>query len=830
MTNEKERNWFKMQEKLNKRECENTYGRGEWTSLIKNVIGVSARESVWVGCAYLLGHIQMLFGTYPVGLALLCASGSHTVAVLIGTVLASLSVGVTPAVYICALAVAALVRLLSWTLRDDVGERRLLIDRMKKCVSSKTDDRSGVQSADRDESAAVKGRSGAVAVVARLFSERVRLRMVTVAVCALIIGLYRFFSGGFQYYDFFATLFLVAVTSAATMAYAVGLEESGQAPVMQKISRTVLLFSTVWAANQLYQDRFLLAVALAVFFTLYLTEREGILWGCVTGVACGIGYMPLYAPGFLPMAPVYLFFREQKRAGLGVLLSVVVCHVWAVYVGGASVLLWMLPASLAGATLFSLAQRFFSKEEEASEQDEDGECLRLRMEGVRHQDSNDRFRGISEAFSSLSEMFYNLSDRFRRPGTLDLRRICDASFDRFCPQCPNQSRCWGLEYAATLDTVNRLIEALHTRGRVTHAQIPDALTRRCKSVELILEDINRECAKLTGELLNNNRTEIFAMDYESAANIINDALEEDDGEYRFDTELEQRVADYLIDAGVRASGVTVYGKRRRQIMVRGVSVDQARVTVETLRADLSEMCGMELSHPRFEVNSGGATMSLQARKRIAVLGAHRNLSSDGGISGDTVNLFSNKKDYFYALISDGMGAGREAALTSGLCSVFMERMLRAGNRAGTSLRMLNNMIRSRGADSTRECSSTVDLLELDLMTAEACFIKSGAAPSFVVRGQVVHRLQAGSAPIGIIGTLDAEHHDFSLRAGDTVVMISDGIMNDDPECEWLISYLRGAGGRPPEEIVTRICDRAHASEKRDDCSVVVLRITVAAEE
>ena len=116
------------------------------------------------------------------------------------------------------------------------------------------------------------------------------------------------------------------------------------------------------------------------------------------------------------------------------------------------------------------------------------------------------------------------------------------------------------------------------------------------------------------------------------------------------------------------------------------------------------------------------------------------------------------------------------------------------------------------------------------MTAEACFIKSGAAPSFVVRGQVVHRLQAGSAPIGIIGTLDAEHHDFSLRAGDTVVMISDGIMNDDPECEWLISYLRGAGGRPPEEIVTRICDRAHASEKRDDCSVVVLRITVAAEE
>ena len=159
----------------------------------------------------------------------------------------------------------------------------------------------------------------------------------------------------------------------------------------------------------------------------------------------------------------------------------------------------------------------------------------------------------------------------------------------------------------------------------------------------------------------------------------------------------------------------------------------------------------------------------------------------------------------------------------------MERMLRAGNRAGTSLRMLNNMIRSRGADSTRECSSTVDLLELDLITAQACFIKSGAAPSFVVRGQIVHRLQAGSAPIGIIGTLDAERHDFGLRVGDTVVMISDGIMNDDPECEWLSAYLQQAGGRPPEEIVARICNHARRGEKRDDCSAIALRIIEVSE-
>jgi stage II sporulation protein E len=320
------------------------------------------------------------------------------------------------------------------------------------------------------------------------------------------------------------------------------------------------------------------------------------------------------------------------------------------------------------------------------------------------------------------------------------------------------------------------------------------------------------------------------MDYESAANIINDALEEDDGEYRFDHALEQRIVEYLSDAGVRTQSVTVYGKRRRQILVRGVDVEHATVSVETMRADLGEMCGMELSCPIFEIEDNVSLMTFRARKKISVISAESNLSADGGVSGDSVNLFSNKKDFFYALICDGMGAGREAALTSGLCSVFLEKMLRAGNRAGTSLRMLNNMTRSRGADSTRECSSTVDLLELDLMTAKASFTKSGASPSFVIRDRVVHRLQAGTAPIGIICALDVQSTPFDLRVGDTVVMVSDGVLQDDPECEWLSRFLVDAATLTPEELVYHISLHAAKNERHDDCSALAIRICGVEEE
>jgi len=123
----------------------------------------------------------------------------------------------------------------------------------------------------------------------------------------------------------------------------------------------------------------------------------------------------------------------------------------------------------------------------------------------------------------------------------------------------------------------------------------------------------------------------------------------------------------------------------------------------------------------------------------------------------------------------------------------------------------------------------VDLLELDLMTGEGRFIKSGAAPSFVIRNGVVQRLQCGSAPIGIISGVTAQKTPCSLRAGDVVIMVSDGILQDDPSCEWLISYLERNRAKSPSELVSRICRHACEGERHDDCSAVAICIHAAEE-
>ncbi|MBQ8212604.1 MAG: SpoIIE family protein phosphatase [Clostridia bacterium] len=801
-------------------------------------------ELIYFGGACLLGQAPMAFGTHPLGLALLCAGTRHTWSVFLGLVAAALWQLPAPTVYICTYAAAAIVRTvtflvfdqppsdgdLSNTIRRKLDEMRAIEKNQLPQKPPKT--RIGML---WTEWKAGKGGVEAAALASAfrgLFSESLRLRLLTGAICAFIVGLYRIITGGFQYYDLFAAVFAILLTPIAITVYSASLSGKKTHDVIYQLSRAAILFSLIYAADGITFIGIPLNVMLAVFFTLYATSGESNALGIAAGLLCGIAVGPAWAPAYLLAALVFSFFKELKRTNAGILLASAAMLAWSVYVGGALILITHLPACLLGGSAMSVVLRYRAsmvKEKKEETDAEDGEVLRLRLEGDRHRDANDRFRGISDAFSSLSEVFYNLSDRFRRPGTLDLRRICDGAFDAFCADCPNKTVCWGLEYSGTLGTVNELISALHTKGKVTRAQIPDALRHRCETVDAILARINEDCAKLTCEMLRNNRTEIFAMDYESAADIINDALEEDDGEYRFDDEQAQKISEYLSDAGVLMHGVTVYGNRRRRILVRGADLENAKVTVDTMCADIGELCSRDLSRPVFEVDGDVETMILQAKRKISVVGAQNNVSADGGVSGDTVNLFSNKQDFFYALINDGMGAGREAALTSGLCSVFLEKMLRAGNRASTSLKMLNNMIRSRGADSTRECSSTVDLLELDLMTATASFIKSGAAPSFVVRGTAVHRLQAGTAPIGIIGTLDVQASTFYLKEGDTVVMVSDGILQEDPECEDLIAYLSTVAELTPSEIVYHICLQAASRDDHDDCSVIALRIQAAEE-
>ena len=150
-----------------------------------------------------------------------------------------------------------------------------------------------------------------------------------------------------------------------------------------------------------------------------------------------------------------------------------------------------------------------------------------------------------------------------------------------------------------------------------------------------------------------------------------------------------------------------------------------------------------------------------------------------------------------------------------------------GNGKAVTLEMLNGFMRSRGT----ECSATIDLAEIDLITGEACFVKSGAAPSFVVRGGNLYKLQSKTVPIGIMHELDAEKIRFDLIEGDILIMLSDGITQSLEDGVWLANLITYEWDDSLSVMADKIIDNAAINNRRsDDMTVILCRVMSAEAE
>ena len=352
------------------------------------------------------------------------------------------------------------------------------------------------------------------------------------------------------------------------------------------------------------------------------------------------------------------------------------------------------------------------------------------------------------------------------------------------------------------------------------------------------------------------KTKVYAEDYSAISMLLQDALKEDEEHLRPNREAADRIYDYLSDLGIRVRGVAVCGKRICRVVIRGSRFERFSGKAKDICGELEKICGTKLSAPTFEQDGDSMIMRLQSVPSIEAVysgstvsssepdrGAlYRPLSNEVQIKqgyrppdecGDHIAIFKTDDDdggYFYALISDGMGSGEAASFTSGICTVFLEKMLSAGSSTEAALRMLNGIIRSKNDSLGDECSATVDLLELDLISGHAVFAKNGAAPTYVVRGGTVYKLCARTVPVGILKDTAPRLLQFRMRPGDVIVMVSDGVTLGNDECPWLIDLLSDTLPDSMDSLRLDILRRAIASGSDDDLSAIAVKVEDAKEE
>lgn len=433
--------------------------------------------------------------------------------------------------------------------------------------------------------------------------------------------------------------------------------------------------------------------------------------------------------------------------------------------------------------------------------------------------AEDRLTRTAEAYDAVCAALRTAPDG----GTENLENpaaILRAAADEACADCPRRVSCWAEGYETTRDMLSAALPRLIARGRVLREDLPPAFCTGCMRFAEFLSALNRALClfvfrRRLAAALEDSR-DILLAQYGDFARLLRQQAAEIGRAMRFHPRAERRLMQEWVGRGMRISA-TVYTDAEGRLAAELEGTGTARISRDEQgeTARISRLLGRPMMLSEIESGNGGTRIYFREADRLrlslyGMSGCSPGMHACGDLSR-YVRLRSGKS---FVIFSDGMGHGSDAAERARRTLRLLESNLRAGLKPELALRILNSVLLLRDGGTA---FATVDMLEFDPVSGSACLYKCGAAPSWLCRAGTVHRVAPGGLPAGL-GLEPPSLQRMLLRAGDCVVLLSDGV-SDGEEDEWLARCLR-LPAEQPAELCRRILQAAPAS--RDDMTVITL--------
>jgi len=231
----------------------------------------------------------------------------------------------------------------------------------------------------------------------------------------------------------------------------------------------------------------------------------------------------------------------------------------------------------------------------------------------------------------------------------------------------------------------------------------------------------------------------------------------------------------------------------------------------------------------------------EEKKHLSVHVGYASRAADPGsrelpeVCGDTAVSCRLPDGSRAVILSDGMGHGGSAAEESRTAAGLLRRFLKQGVPAARAMKEVNRYLLERNRrKADGESFATVDLVIIDQISGRARFYKMGAAPSYIIRGRRIRKIQQPALPVGILPGIHLTHVSARLAPGDIIVMVSDGICDSGRrraeesgavEEDWIISFLNDGkmvmGPRQLAGALLAEADRRWGTDESDDATAAV---------
>lgn len=430
-----------------------------------------------------------------------------------------------------------------------------------------------------------------------------------------------------------------------------------------------------------------------------------------------------------------------------------------------------------------------------------------------------RLVSVSDVFADLADC---LEDQENKDSPYTAKRLSKEIAKNYCGKCPERSKCFSALGGDTATIVEGMCEAVLTRGKATILDVPTFITSRCVKTHNLLSVINNAGEqyklKIAGskELVNCKRmmAEQFA-----GMSLILDSLSKEYGEnITFGGDKEEIIENELMKHNIVATETLIAGaghSSRIALTVRDIDASK-KMLVKTVSncmqnpyviekiADKGEEKTVHLvTAPTFHIGYGVAD-----KKR------------DGeSVSGDSKAILSPSLNKRIFALSDGMGSGEKASLSSQKSLSMIENFYKAGFEDGLILSLVNQLLRL----VNDEHFSALDIAVVDTVDGGVDVIKFGASSSFILRKSAIEILKSTLPPMGVVDKINPTTARYQLYDGDMMILATDGVVDALGE-SGVIEAVNEADTTNPQTLADRLLDSALAEGAEDDCTVLVLRL------
>lgn len=439
----------------------------------------------------------------------------------------------------------------------------------------------------------------------------------------------------------------------------------------------------------------------------------------------------------------------------------------------------------------------------------------------------------AEAFYGLAGLFQKMPCQKERLGDAQIEELFVQVRSYTCAGCGREKLCWEKDPSGTCRLLYEILSELEYEGSIS-AEMTEHLAKRCARPDAVRQTLLQAFGQARLDLMWNNRMMEQRMAageqiFQTAELLRRSAAGfQDMPEY--ERRIRQKMKKELRFLGIETGAVRVFrGEAQRPeiyLLLRGLK--QSCVSAKTIGEILSESCGQKMRpawNCQAAVTAEPANFHFVPDTKYQIFCGTASITRAGEmVSGDNFAFLQKDTGKVVMSLADGMGSGVGACRESEKVIELLEQFLDAGFPQETAVRMINSCMLLQ---NYQQMFSTIDLCMVDLYNAKCDIIKSGAAPTFLCRGNETEVISSNAFPAGVMQQSDYESLHRQLASGDSIVMMTDGVLEALPQEgreKMIVELIGKSASKNAKEHARRLMEKVYLMQKlqaRDDMTILV---------